>query len=300
MRIAISGSSGLIGTAVSRRLDGEGHAVTRLVRSRDAASLPDAMYWNPADGEIDGAGLAGHHAVVNLAGESIFGVWTRSKKRRMRGSRVGGTRLLAETLARMPDVKRPNLLINASATGYYGTRPPEEPVTEDSAPADRFMANLVREWEAATGPAREAGVRVVLLRLAPVIAPEGIPLRAMTLATKLGLGATLGSGRQAFPWVTHEEIARVVSFVLGRPDLKGAINVAAPDQVTHREFADTLARVLTRPRILQIPGAVIRLLGDLGDELLVGARVVPARLDAAGYEWRDPALEPALRRMLNR
>jgi len=300
MRIAITGASGLIGTAVTRQLAAAGHQVTRLVRSKDAASRPDAVYWNPADGDIDAAGLAGHDAIVNLAGENIFGLWTRAKKQRMRRSRIGGTRLLADTLARMPDVQRPGLLINASATGYYGNRPPDEPITEDAPPADRFMANLVREWEASTTPAREAGVRVVVLRFAPVIDTDGIPLQAMTLATRLGVGATLGSGRQAFPWVTREEIASVVSFALDRPELQGPINVAAPDNVTHREFADTLARVLNRPRFLKIPAPLIRLLGDLGDELLVGAWVVPARLEAAGYEWRDPTLESALRRMLTR
>lgn len=300
MRIAITGASGLIGTAVARRLAAEGHGITPLVRSRDAASHPDALYWNPAEGDIDAAGLAGHDAVINLAGENIFGLWTRAKKQRMRQSRIHGTLLLAETLARMPDVQRPGLLINASASGYYGARPPDEPVTEDTPPADRFMANLVREWEASTSPARAAGIRVVILRFAPVIDLEGVPLKAMTLATQLGLGATLGSGRQAFPWVTRQEIATVVSFLLTRPDLEGPINVAAPDNVTHREFADTLARVLKRPRFLSIPAPAIRLLGDLGDELLVGAWVVPARLEAAGYNWRDPRLEPALRRMLAR
>lgn len=299
MRIAITGASGLIGTAVSARLAGEGHAISRLVRSRSAAADRDAIYWDPARGEMDRAGLAGHHVVINLAGENIFGIWTRSKRRRMRRSRVEGTRLLAEAIAAMPAEARPALLINASALGYYGDRPPDEPVTEESAPADRFMARLVRDWEAATGPAAEAGVRVALMRMAPVMDMEGIPLRLMTLATRLGLGATLGAGDQPFPWVTRDEIAHVVAFLLGRPDLAGPVNVVGREQVTNREFADTLARVLNRPRFLRIPAPVIRLLGELGDELLIGMRAIPAKLDAAGYAWRDPMLEPTLRRMVS-
>jgi uncharacterized protein len=298
MRIAISGASGLIGTAVAGRLEADGHVITRLVRSREAAAASDAVYWGPARGAIDEAGLAGHDVVVNLAGENIFGVWTAEKKRRIRQSRVEGTRLLAGALARLPEGDRPGVLINASAVGYYGGRPMEEPVTEASPAGGGFMADVVRDWEAATGPARDAGVRVVLLRFAPVMDADAVPVRLLGLATRLGVGATIGSGRQPFPWVTRDEIAHVVPFVLARSGMEGPVNVAAPDAVTNREFTDTMARVLGRPRFLQIPTPAVRLLGDLGDEFLGGARVLPARLDDAGYQWRDPKLEPALRRML--
>lgn len=298
MRILISGASGLIGSAVSVRLEAEGHAITRLVRSRGAAAAGDAVYWNPATGDVDEAGVGGHDVVLNLAGESIFGLWTAAKRRRMRQSRVDGTRLLAGALAARPASARPRLLINASAVGYYGDRPPDEPVTEETPPADRFMARLVADWEAATAPAAEAGIRVVLMRMAPVMDMEGIPLRMMTLATKLGLGATLGSGRQMFPWVTRDEIAGVVSFLIERPDVAGPVNVVGPEPVTHRQFADTLARLLNRPRLLRIPAPLIRLLGGVGDEVLIGMRAIPAKLEAAGYRWHDPTLESALRRLV--
>jgi uncharacterized protein len=298
MKIAISGASGLIGTGVSRRLEAGGHTITRLVRSRDAARAAGAVYWDPAEGAVDGAGLAGHDAVVNLAGENIFAVWTPEKKRRIRRSRVEGTRLLAEALATLPEGDRPGVLVNASAVGYYGARPMDEPVTETSPPGDGFMADVVRDWEAATSPAGAAGIRVVLLRFAPVMDEDAIPIKLLGLATRLGLGATIGSGRQPFPWVTRDEIARVVPFVLEHSELEGPVNVAAPDAVTNREFTDAMARVLGRPRFLQIPTPAVRLLGDLGDEFGGGARVVPARLDDAGYAWRDPELEPALRRIL--
>jgi uncharacterized protein len=297
-RVAVTGASGLVGSAVVKGLERDGHTVTRLVRSRDAARASDALYWNPDRGEIDSAGLAGHGVVVNLAGENIFGLWTAAKKGRIRRSRVDGTRLLASTLADLPASDRPELMVNASAFGIYGNCPPDRPVTEDHPPADTFLAGVVRDWEAATGPAAEAGVRVAMLRFGLVLAPDALLLQGTTLSTRLGLGATLGSGEQPFPWTTRAEIAGVVSFVVGEPALRGPINVAAPDAVTHREFADTVARVLNRPRFLRIPSPVIRLLGQLGDELLRGSRMVPARLGAAGYAWRDPELEPALRRML--
>jgi uncharacterized protein len=298
MKIAISGASGLIGTGVSRRLEAEGHTITRLVRSRGAARGAGAVYWDPAEGAIDSPGLAGHDALVNLAGENIFAVWTPEKKRRIRRSRVEGTRLLAEALARLPVGDRPAVLVNASAVGYYGARPMAEPVTETSPPGDGFMAQVVRDWEAATSPAAAAGIRVVLLRVAPVMDADAIPIKLLGLATRLGLGATIGSGRQPFPWVTRDEIARVVSFILDRSGLEGAVNVVAPEAVTNREFTDAMARVLGRPRFLQIPTPAVRLLGDLGNEFMGGARVVPARLQDAGYAWRDPELEPALRRIL--
>lgn len=298
MKIAITGSSGLVGTAVSRRLGEDGHQVTRLVRSREAAEAHDAIFWDPSRGEIDSSGLAGHDAVVNLAGENIFGRWTAAKKRRIRESRVAGTGLIAETIAGLDDRVRPKVLINSSAIGYYGDRPSDEPMTEAASPGDRFMSRVVRDWEAATARAAAAGTRVAMLRSGLVLDPAGLLLQGMTLSTWLGLGAKLGDGRQVFPWVTRDELANLVPFVLARPDLSGPINAVAPEKVTNEEFADTVARVLNRPRWLKIPGFVLRLGGDLGDELLTGAWVVPQRLTAAGYPWRDPRLEPALRRLL--
>lgn len=306
MKIAISGASGLIGSAVTQRLRTDGHAVTRLVRSREAAGAGDAIFWKPATSEIDIRGLAGHDAVINLAGENIFGLWTPAKKQRIRTSRIRGTRLIAETIAGLDDTDRPEFLINASAIGYYGDRPPDEPLTEEAIPADRFMARVVRDWEAATGPAADAGVRVITTRFGLVLDPEGLLLKAMTLATRLGLGAKLGSGRQVFPWVTRAEIANTMAFLLdqegagGEPHrLSGPVNVVAPEKVTNEEFTDTLARVLDRPRFLAIPRSALRLVGEIGDEIATGAWVVPAKLGTSGYRWVHPSLEPALRELLD-
>ncbi|MBW3554677.1 MAG: TIGR01777 family oxidoreductase [Gemmatimonadetes bacterium] len=300
MRIAITGASGLLGTAVSVALRERGDTVTRMVRSRDAAAASDAIFWDPATGSLDAEGLTGHDAIVNLAGENIAGIWTDAKKKRIRNSRVGGTRLIAETLASMPRDRRPHVLVSASAVGYYGDRPPDQPLTEESPPGEGFMAEVVQDWEAAADPAREAGVRVVHLRFGPVLDRDALLLQATATATRLGLGATIGDGSQPFPWTTRDEVVRLVLFALDRPDLSGRINAAAPERTTNRSYADTLARVLGRPRVLRIPPFAVRLIGPLGQELLRGAWVVPAKLEAAGYAWLDPSLEPALRRLLRK
>lgn len=300
MRVAVTGASGLIGSGVTAALEEAGHTITRLVRSREAATAGDAIFWDPAAGAVDAEGLAGHDAIINLAGENIFGVWTEAKKERIYRSRVHGTRLLADTLAGLEADRRPGILVNASAVGYYGSRPPARPLTEDADPGEGFMAGVVRDWEAAARSAEAADVRVVMLRFAPVLDPGGLLLQGMAMSTRLGLGAKLGEGTQPFPWTTRDEIVGVVALALGRDDLTGPVNVVAPDQVTNEEFADTVARVLHRPRLLKIPSFALSVLGDLGQELLTGARVVPAKLEAAGYEWKDPSLEAALRRMLGR
>lgn len=299
MNVAITGASGLIGSAIADHVRESGGTVTRLVRTPQAAGAHDAVYWNPREDDLNATGLAGHDAVINLAGESIFALWTPARRKRIYRSRVHGTRLLATTLADLPQDARPPVLVNASAVGYYGNRPPDEPLTESSPPGDSFMAGVVRDWEAATAPAADAGIRVVLLRFAPVLAPDAFVLKATALSTRLGLGATLGDGRQAFPWVTLDDVIGAAAFALRTPALQGPVNVAAPQRVTNRDFADTAARVLKRPRFFRIPAPALRALGDFGRELLTSAWVVPERLDGADYPWRDPALEPALRRLLD-
>lgn len=299
MNVAVTGSSGLVGTGIVERLEAGGHEVTPVVRSRGAAEKGKAVYWKPATGAIDARALAGHDAVINLAGENIFGVWTEPKKRRIRDSRVKGTTLLAETLAAMDAADRPGVLINASAAGYYGDRPPDEPLAEDAGPGDSFLARVVAEWEAATRPAEDAGVRVVRTRFGLVLHPDALLIQGMATSSRLGLGAKLGDGSQVFPWVTRDEIASAVAFILETPDLEGPVNVVGREKVTNEEFADTVARVLDRPRVLSIPAFALRMIGELGDELLRGMWLVPEKLESAGYEWVDPELEPALRRILD-
>ncbi len=300
MKVAVTGSSGLIGSGVTRHLIDAGHSITRVVRSREAAAAPDAFYWSPSSGEIDAEGLAGHDVVVNLAGENIFGIWTDAKKKRIYNSRVEGTRLLVEAIGGLEDTDRPGILVNASAIGYYGDRPPDQSLTEAAEPGDGFMAGVVRDWEAAAAAGGALGLRVVMLRFGLVLDPNGLLLQGMSMSSRLGLGAKLGDGAQPFPWTTRDEIARTMQFVLEHEEMEGPVNVVGPDHVTNEEFADTVARVLDRPRILKVPAVALRMLGDLGAELLTGARIVPEKLKDAGYEWLDPTLEDALRRLLGR
>lgn len=300
MKITITGASGLIGSALTARLADDGHSVTRLVRSREAATAPDASYWNPSEGEIDAGGIAGRDAVINLAGENIFGIWTEAKKARIHQSRVGGTRLLAETIVGLDDKRRPATWLNASAAGYYGDRPPAEPMTEEAPPGDSFMARVVRDWEEAATPAAEVGVRVVTLRFGIVLDPDALLLQGMTASTRLGLGAKLADGSQVFPWTTRDEIVRVVEFVLDREEIRGPVNVVGAEKVTNEELADTVAGVLGRPRALRVPAFAMKMLGEFGQEMLSGVWVVPEKLESAGYDWLDPTLEAALRRMLEK
>lgn len=300
MRIAITGASGLIGSAITRQLRADGHSITRLVRSREAAREADAVFWSPARDEIDAEGLAGHDAIVNLAGENIFGIWTEAKRRRIRDSRIRGTRLLAEAAAGMADDWKPRLLINASAIGYYGDRPADQPLTEDAPPGEGFMARVVRDWEAATGPASDAGIRVVMLRFGLVLDPEGLLLQGTSASTWLGLGAKLGDGDQPFSWTTTDEIVGVVRHVLEKGEIQGPVAVVAPEKSTNEEFSDAVARVMGRPRFLKVPKLALKLAGDLGEELMRGAWIVPGRLQESGYVWKDPTLDGALRRLLGR
>ena len=299
MKVAITGSSGLVGEAVVRALRDRGDHVTRVVRSREAATAEDALFWDPAEGAIDAEALGDHDAVVGLAGENIAGVWTHAKKARIRNSRVHGTRLLADTLAGLPADHRPGTFVSASGAHYFGDRPADRPLTEDDPPGTGFMAELVRDWEAAADPAREAGVRVVNLRFGVVLHPNALLLQATAAATRLGVGAVLGSGEQGFSWITRDDVVGAILFALDTPGLEGPVNTAAPERTTARDYADTLAKVLGRPRFLRIPSFAVEALGDLGSEvMLAGAWVVPRKLEEAGYGWRDPSLEPALRRLL--
>lgn len=293
--VLITGSSGFIGMAVVGHLRAQGHAVRRLVRRPPAA--PDEVRWDPAGGFVDADGVEGASAAVHLAGEGIAeGRWTEERKRRIRESRVAGTRLLSETLAAAD--APPGVLLCASAVGYYGDRG-DEPLDESSPPGAGFLPATCVEWEAAADPARRAGIRVCHLRFGVVLSPDGGALARMLPVFRLGLGGTLGDGRQFMSWVSLEDVVAAVRFLLGREELRGPVNVTAPDPVRNVDFTRTLGRVLGRPAVLRVPAPLLRLLlGELAGTLLGGARVLPARLQAAGFRFRDPELEGALRRLL--
>lgn len=295
MRVAVSGSTGLIGAALVGELRASGHEVVRLVRP--ATRLQDAgdIAWDPDSGDIDKAALEGMDAVVHLAGETISALrWTADKRRRIRESRVRGTDLLARTLAGLS--RKPQVLVCAGATGYYGNRG-NEVLDEESLPGQGFLPGVSIEWEAATQPAAEAGIRVAIARLAPVIDARSPVVARMRVPVMLGLGGWFGSGRHFWPWVALDDVVAVICLALEREALSGPIVVAAPEAVTNREFVKTMGGVLRRPVMLPVPSPILRAaLGDFAREALLSSqRVVPQKLLDVGYQFRHPRLEPALR-----
>jgi hypothetical protein len=298
MNILVTGSRGLIGRALVPFLTAGGHRVIRLVRSKASSDAGDVV-WDPAAGMIDRAALAGLEAVVHLAGENIFGRWTARKKAQIRDSRVHATRLLSEALAQLS--RPPRVFVCASAAGFYGDRG-SEILREESASGSSFLAEVCREWEAATHAAANAGIRVVNLRTGIVLAAAGGALATMLLPFRLGLGGRIGSGRQFLSWITLDDLLEVILHALQTEGLRGPVNAVAPNPVTNLEFARTLGRVLLRPTLFPVPAFAARLvLGEMADELLLAsARLEPARLRAAGFRFRFPELEGALRHLLGK
>lgn len=299
MNIVVTGSSGLIGSALVKFLTSSGHEVTHLVRSK-TKQLPRETLWNPAIGAIDLAGLEGMNAVVHLAGENIAaGRWTKRRKARILDSRIQGTRLLSESLASL--AQPPTVLASASAVGYYGDRG-EELLDEASEVGSGFLAAICREWEEATQPAAQAGIRVVHLRFGMVLSGSKGALAKMLTTFRLGLGGRMGSGRQYVSWIALNDVVGAIHHCLTCESLHGPVNLASPNSVTNREFTTRLAKVLKRPAFIPVPTAVLRLaLGEMGNELLLAStRVQPTRLLATGYQFHYPDVEGALRHELGR
>lgn len=300
LRIAVSGATGFIGRALIPFLTTGGHTVVRMVRKHRAGE--GEAFWEWHLGRIDAGRLEGLDAVVHLAGENVGARWTPERRRRIRDSRWIGTRFLAETLARL--AQRPRVMVSASAVGIYG-HSSDEPITESSptstAPGD-FLAEVAREWEAATEAARAGGIRVVLPRFGVVLSPGGGALRRMLPPFRFGVGGPIGSGRQPMSWIAIDDVIGAVHHAIMTEALAGPVNTTAPRPVTNREFAATLGRVLDRPALLPVPAVALRLaFGEMADAtLLGGVRVLPARLQASGYEFRYPELEGALRHLLGR
>jgi uncharacterized protein len=297
MRVLVSGSSGLIGSALRRRLEERGHVVVRLVRSADEVGH-DAFWWDPSSGTLDETALAEVYAVVHLAGETIAGRWTRDKKRRIRDSRITGTRLLSEAIAGA--AQAPAVFICGSAVGIYGDRGDDELTEEDSA-GGGFLAGVVAEWEAATEPAARAGVRVVNIRSGEVLSREGGSLAALLTPFRLGLGGPVGGGRQYSSWISIDDEVRAIEHALTTDGLEGPVNLVSPDPVTNREFAKTLGRVLRRPAVLPTPLAPLRLIYGsefVREVLLFSTRALPAKLLATGYRFKHAELEDALTNLL--
>ena len=307
MRVLISGSTGLVGSALLAAFRQQGHQLARLVRPSTRnppvgrGAFPETLNlaWDPVAGTLDSA-ASGADAVVHLAGASIAGGrWTAARKRLQRDSRVAATHHLVVALGKLP--QPPKVFVAASAIGFYGNRGDEE-LTESSAPGQGFLAGLSREWEAESGRAAAFGARVVLLRLGIVLARHGGALPQMALPFRLGLGGRIGSGRQWMSWLALEDVVGIVGYALSSNALSGPVNAVAPHPERNAGFAAALGRVLHRPALFPTPGFVLRLaLGEMADALLLASqRVLPEKLQRLGYPFVHQALEPALQSVLRR
>ncbi len=295
MRVAVTGSTGFIGTALMAALRTKGHEVVRVVRG-PAPHGEVAVRWDPEAGTIDAAGLEGVDGVVHLAGEPIASKrWSDEQKRRIIESRRKGTTLLAETLAGLE--AKPSVLVSASGIDYYGDRG-DEVLTESSGPGDGFLAEVCVAWEGATASAADAGIRVATTRTGMVLSLDGGAFPRLVNLTRFGLGGRLGGGRQWWSWITLADQVSAVAFLLAN-EVGGPVNLTAPGPVTNAEFAATLGRALHRPTFLPTPSFGPKLvLGEMADELLFASkRVHPAKLTAAGFSFGHAELEPALREM---
>ncbi|RAL22397.1 TIGR01777 family protein [Lujinxingia litoralis] len=296
-KVAISGASGLVGSALSARLRAQGVAVVPMVRSPEQ----EGIYWSVPRAEIDAEALAGVDAVVHLAGESLAsGRWTRARKEAIYASRVSGSALIAGAMAEME--AGPRTLICASAVGYYGDTG-DRWVDEEAPPGEGFLAEVCVAWEAACDPARKAGIRVVNTRLGVVLAREGGALPAMRRPFKLGVGGRLGSGQQYMSWIALSDVVGALIWALEQPGVEGPLNLVSPQPVTNAEFTRALGQALHRPAVVPTPGAALKLAlgGEMAREMLLqGQRVRPARLEEGGYVFEHPELKETLGRLFER
>ena len=293
LTIAMTGASGLVGWQLSAMFTTGGHRVLRLVRG---IAQGDDIAWDPAVGILEPEKLAAVDIVVHLAGENVAGLWTAAKMKRIRDSRVIGTRVLSQSLAKLAG--KPRALICASAVGYYGSRG-EELLDETSPHGDGFLAEVCQQWESAADAARAAGIRVAHLRLGVVLTPAGGALAAMRPVFKLGLAGVLGPGTQWLPWVGLDDAISAFYTAAMDERVSGVFNVVAPTPVTNRQFTQVLGSVLHRPTVFAFPSFMLKAAGQMGKEMLLSSqRVASAKLQGSGFEFRDPELEPMLRRVM--
>jgi uncharacterized protein len=293
-RILVSGVSGPIGTALLPSLDTRGYEVVRLVRG--SASGEKQIAWDP-EKPLSPDAVSGFDAVVHLAGESIMGRWTEAKKKSIRDSRVNGTRNLAQALAQAK--LKPKVFVCGSAIGYYGSRG-DEVLKEASAPGMGFLPDVCRDWEAATRPAIDAGIRTAQIRTGIVLSPKGGALGAMLTPFKLGVGGRIGDGKQWMSWIDVQDMVGGIHHILKNDLLQGPVNMVAPKPVINAEFTKTLASVLSRPAIFPVPKFAVKLgFGEMGETVLLGSqRVEPAQLVATGYPFRFRGLRDSLTALL--
>ncbi len=299
MRVIITGGTGLIGRALAADLAAAGHEVVVLSRTPQSAGALAGVRverWDAATAAGWGALADGAGAIVNLAGEEIAHRWTSGRKRRIGESRLNAGRAVVEAVQAAS--RKPAVVIQSSAVGYYGPRGDDE-VAEDAPPGSDFLANLCVDWEASTAPVEELGVRRAIIRTGAVLARDGGALPRMMLPFRLGIGGKLGSGRQWFPWIHMADEVAAIRFLIERDDTSGAFNLCAPNPLTNAEFSRALGRAMRRPSLAPAPGFVMRLMfGEMAMVLLEGQRQTPRRLQEAGFEFRFPQADAALRDLL--
>jgi len=297
MRILISGATGLVGTALSEALRVEGHEVGQLVRPGGRARTGDVR-WDPASGSVDVAAMEGADAVICLSGASIAGGrWTPERKKVLRTSRVDATRVLVDSLGRM--TRKPRVFIGSSAIGYYGNRG-DEILTESSAAGNDFLALLARDWEAEAMRAEASHIRTVIVRFGVILSTKGGALAKMLTSFRLGAGGRLGSGKQWMSWIALEDVVGILRAAIANEAIQGPVNMVAPNPARNAEFTHVLASVLHRPAIFPAPAFILRVaLGEMADALLLSSQRVQAmHMIAAGYEFKMPDLDSALRNIL--
>ena len=291
MIIAIAGASGLVGKALTPLLEADAHDIVRLVRNTPKAG---EVEWHPNQDAIEPTKLEGFEAIINLAGENIAeGRWTEEKKKKIHDSRVHGTHLLSEAIAKL--MNKPRVFLCASATGIYGDRG-DETLVEQSESGGGFLAGVCREWEKATEPAHRAGVRVVNLRFGPILARAGGMLEKMLTPFKMGLGGKIGSGKQYISWVGIDDVVAAIKLALNDESIRGPLNIVSPQPVTNERFTRALGEALSRPTVMAMPAFAARLaFGEMADEmLLVSQKVIPKKLQASGFQFEYSDVETAL------
>jgi len=292
MKVLITGASGLIGIPLQKSFADKGYEM--LLASRKEATDDNHIQWSIENGFSEPGKLEGIDAVVHLAGESVNGLrWTDDKKKAIRDSRVLGTRNVVDAVSKLKD--KPKVFIASSATGFYGERGDEE-VTESSAAGDNFLAAVCKEWEGESRRAEDAGIRTVLLRTGIVLSKDGGALGTMLLPFKLGVGGVVGSGKQWMSWISLDDHIAAINYAIENENLRGAVNAVSPNPVTNEEFTKTLGEILYRPTFLPIPEFVVSMaFGEMGDALLLAStKVLPKRLESAGFKFTYPQLKPAI------
>ena len=292
MKVLITGASGLVGTELQKSFAEKGYEM--LLASRKEPTDENHIQWSIEGGFAEPEMLEGIDAVVHLAGENVSGLrWTEDKKKAIRDSRVLGTRNVVDAISKLKN--KPKKIVAASAIGFYGTRGDEE-VTESSAAGDNFLAEVSKAWEAESRRAEDAGIRTVLLRTGIVLSKDGGALSTMLLPFKLGVGGVVGSGLQWMSWISMDDEIAVINYVIENENIRGAVNAVSPNPVTNHDFTKTLGEVLYRPTFLPLPEfAVSMVFGEMGDALLLAStKVLPKRLQDAGFEFKFPDLKAAI------